>query len=269
VCAKNQSIPLGRVLSQIVRGVPFENLIVVFGTSRDETRETAAKYTDKVFWDEDKGLGAARSLGMRKAESEIVAMIDSDVILGENWYSQLIGHFQDPDVAAVMGTCVYGYGCKPLEAYWEYQRRNERVNWGCQNTMFRRELVLNVGNFNEQIKGAGEDYELYQRLLRASYKWLWVREASAYHPMTMIEYINHVRWWSRGKPYIDEAAQWAAKTSIFRVYSRQMLYLIESFSKGVKLSVDVDPVFLLYWPALRMIQVAEVLKGLKQHQGKN
>jgi GT2 family glycosyltransferase len=167
-----------------------------------------------------------------------------------------------------MGTCVYGYGCKPLESYWEYQRRNELVNWGCQNTMFRRELILKVGNFNETIKGAGEDYELYQRLLHAGCKWVWVREASAYHPMTMKEYIKHVRWWARGAPYIAEAANWAAKTSMLRVYGRQVFFMIESFSTGIKLSVEVHPTFLLFWPLIRLVGVLELLKGLKKISGR-
>lgn len=264
VCAKNQAKPMVRILHQIIREVPFKNLIVVYGSSKDQTKETAEKYTDNVFWDGDKGLGAARNIGMKKATSEIVAMIDADVVLAEGWYKQLISHFQNSDVAAVMGTCVYGYGVKPLESYAEYQRRTEQVNWGCQNTMFKRETVLAIGNFNESVKGAGEDYDLYKRLLAAGYKWVWVREASAYHPMTLQEYLRHVRWWARGEPYITEAAQWAEKTSILRVYGGQAFFLLESFSNGVKLAVEVHPIFFLYWPVLRITSVLELLKGLKK-----
>ena len=264
VCTKNQAKALEQILTQIVQEIPFENLIVVYGNSTDNTREIASKYTDKVFWDGDKGLGAARNMGIQKATSEIVTMIDSDVTLDKGWYNQLIGHFQNPDVAAVMGTCVYGYGCKPLETYWEYQRCNETINYGCQNTMFRRELVLKVGNFNKAIKGAGEDYDLFQKVLSAGFKWLWIRDASAYHPLTLMEYIKHVRWWARGQPFIIEAANWAAKTSLVRVYARQVLYMIESFFKGVKLSVKVHPIFLLYYPLLRIMSGLELLNGLKK-----
>ena len=118
VCAKNQAKHLDRVLRQIVHNVPLKNLIVIYATSVDDTEQTAKKYTNNVFWDEDKGLGAARNLGIMKATSEIVAMIDADVILTEGWYQQLIKHFQNPSVAAVEGACIYGYGYKPLESYW-------------------------------------------------------------------------------------------------------------------------------------------------------
>jgi GT2 family glycosyltransferase len=171
---------------------------VIYGTSIDETKEIAEKYTNNVFWDHDLGLGAARNLGMRKAKSEIVAMIDSDVILTKSWYQQLITLFSDPKVAAVTGTCIYGYGCKPIENLWEYTRRNSDQNWGCHNSMFRRKTILEIGNFDEKIRGAGEDYDLYLRLLRAGYRWVWNKNVTVYHPITIPDYLEHTYWWASG-----------------------------------------------------------------------
>jgi glycosyltransferase involved in cell wall biosynthesis len=264
VCAKNQASYLNRILKQIVAEVPFKNLIVVYGTSQDRTPQIAQKYTKNTFWDRDKGLGAARAMGIAKASSEIVAMVDADVILATGWYEKLICHFRSPHVAAVMGTCVYGYGCKPLEAYWEYIRRTEQVNYGCQNTMFRREAVLSVGNFDSAIRGAGEDYDLYLRLQAAGYQWVWEKTASAYHPMTMREYLRHVSWWTRGRPYIDEMEQWANTTSILRVYLRQAVYAVEALKTAEKLSVKVHPTFLLYWPTVRANSLLILLSELKK-----
>ncbi len=244
--------------------MPHKNLIVIYGSSKDTTQQVAEKYTRQVFWDEDHGLGAARALGVAKASSEIVAMVDADVILAEDWYRKLIGCFDNPAVAAVMGTCVYGYGCKPLEAYWEYIRRTEKVNYGCQNTMFRREAVLEVGNFDSCIRGAGEDYDLFLRLSAAGYVWLWAKQASVYHPMTMHEYLKHVSWWTRGRPYVDEVERWAGETSVFRVYMRQMLLMFESLKKAEKLSVKVHPTFLVYWPAVSLNSALIVLSELKK-----
>jgi GT2 family glycosyltransferase len=251
------------VLHQIVRDVPFKNLIVIYGTSTDGTQEIAEEYTRSVFWDGDKGLGAARNLGMRKATSQIVAMVDADVILTEGWYEKLVQHFQNPEVAAVMGTCIYGYGCKPLQSYWEYLRRTATENLGCQNTLFRRETVLKVGNFDETINGAGEDYDLYKRLLGAGYKWVWVREATVYHPMSMVEYLRHVRWWARGRPYMDEIFHELATISLFRFYGRQAWTIVKSFPSATKLSVHVHPLFLFYFPVIVASSIFEVLKELK------
>jgi cellulose synthase/poly-beta-1,6-N-acetylglucosamine synthase-like glycosyltransferase len=243
--------------------IPFENLIVVYGTSLDSTKETAYKYTNNVFWDGDKGLGAARSLGVKKATSEIVAMIDSDVVLTKGWFRQLIGHFQNPKVAAVNGTCIYGHGCKPLESYWEYIRRTAPVNVGCHNTMFRREAVLKVGNFDETIQGAGEDYDLYFRLLAAGYRWVWVKEATVYHPMSMLEFLKHVRWWSRGRTATDRLYAQIADASLARVYGRLVLSIPLSVGEGLKLSFLVHPALLFYSPLINVVNVSENLRSLK------
>ena len=121
VCAKNCANLLDRVLRQITKEVPFKNLIVVYASSTDGTEKVAKRYTDKVFWDGDKGLGFARNLGMRKATSEIVAMIDSDVILTKGWYERLIKHFkEDPKVAAAVGSNIFCHGYEPLEKLWKY-----------------------------------------------------------------------------------------------------------------------------------------------------
>jgi glycosyltransferase involved in cell wall biosynthesis len=266
ICVKNNEKGLENILRQVKVEIPFEKLIVVYATSEDKTRLVAEKYTENVFWDEDKGLGAARKLGVLKSTSDIVAMIDSDVILTEGWYEQLIGFFQDSKVAAVMGTCIYGYGNKPLQAYWEYVRSNAKVFWGCQNTMFRRESVLKVGNFKQEIKGAGEDYDLYLRLIKAGCKWLWVRNASVYHPMKMFEYLKHVSWWTQGRPYLDEVEQWIIDTSALRFYGRQVFFVIESFWEGAKLSIAVHPFFILYWPLIRISSELGLLRRLKLHR---
>lgn len=264
ICVRNQGKVLDRLMRQLPRYVPFKNLIVVYGDSADDTKSIAEKYTSLVFWDGNKGLGAARKLGMAKATSEIVAMIDSDVILGKGWYNQLISQFNNPKTAAAMGTCVYGYGCKPLEAYWEYLRRIGENNYGCHNTMFRREVILQVGNFKDTIKGAGEDYDLYLRLLNAGYDWVWVRAASAYHPMRLGDYYKHLRWWAQGGPYMDEIVRQVRATSILKWYKRQVANLLTAVWVGLKLSVSVEPSLGIYYPAMIATSAYAHMTGLKK-----
>jgi len=264
VCVKNRASSIERLLRQVGREVPFRNLIVVYGSSEDGTREIAEKYTDQVFWDEDRGLGSARSLGIRKASSEIVAMIDSDVILKKGWYHQLVGHFENPKVAAVMGTCIYGYGCRPLEGLWRDYQWSLRENWGCHNTMFRRDIVLGVGNFSEAIKGPGEDFDLYLRLLDSGYRWVWVREAVVYHPMTLSEYVARMYRWSRGLPYIRSLMREAASKSLSTVYQNSLFSVVEGFRNGIVLSARVHPTLLLYFPLLKIVSQFAGLNELKR-----
>ena len=226
VCAKNRAQSLHQILKQIQSEVPYKNLIIIFGSSDDGTQEVAKRFTSNVFWDGDEGLGAARNLGIRKSSSEIVAMIDTDVILTKGWYHQLIRHFYDPKTAVAIGTCIYGYGCKPLESYWRYLQKNDTVNFGCHNTMFNRQILLEIGNFDRKILGAGEDYDLYLRFLAAGYKWIWDKKASVYHPMSLFEYLHHVRWWAQGRPRIQEIVKAGSGRSLVRIYSRQAFLVL-------------------------------------------
>ena len=264
VCAKNRADALEKALQQITREVPFRDLIVVYASSKDRTKEIAEKYTKKVFWDEDKGLGAARNLGMRKASSELVAMIDTDIILTKDWYKRLKKHFQDPKVAAAMGTPIYGYGCLPIQRLSEYERWMGGTLWGCTNTIFKRDSVLEVGNFDETISGAGEDYDLFKRLLAAGYKWVWDKEVVVYHPMSLPEYFHHFAWWRGCTPLIRELIVQVRNHSLFRIYCRFAYSILKSFQEGVRLSLIVHPTMLFYIPMLNVVKVRAQIKGLKK-----
>jgi hypothetical protein len=56
---------------------------------------------------------------------------------------------------------------------------------------------------------------------------------------------------------------WVRKTSLFRAYGRQCIFMLEALREAVRLAVIVHPTFLLYWPVVRLIQIVETLKGLK------
>jgi hypothetical protein len=84
--------------------------------------------------------------------------------------------------------------------------------------------------------------------------------------MTLPEYLQHVRWWSRGKPYVEAMAQWVKDTSLQQVYMRQMIFAFESFGTAEKLSVKAHPTLLLYWPIMRLNSLLVCLKELKNHQ---
>jgi glycosyltransferase involved in cell wall biosynthesis len=264
VCAKNRAEMLERVLQQIIREIPFRELIVIYASLQDGTKEVAEKYTKKVFWDEDRGLGAARNLGIRQASSELVAMIDTDVVLTKDWHKQMLSHFEDPKVAAAMGSTVYGYGFLPIQRLFEYWRWERHEDWGCNNTIFKRDLVLEIGNFDETIRGAGEDYDLYKRILAAGYRWVWDREVVVYHPLNLFEYLNHLRWWSEGASFMRELIVQVRVFSLFRIYCRFAYSILKSFQEGVTLSFDAHPALLFLRPMSQIVSVTTQLKELKK-----
>jgi glycosyltransferase involved in cell wall biosynthesis len=264
VCAKNRAEKLEQVLRQIIHEIPFRDLIVIYGSSKDGTKQVAEKYTKKVFWDGDEGLGAARSLGIRKATSELVAMIDTDVVLTKDWYKHVMRHFEDPKVAAAMGTTLYGYGCPPVQRHIEYCLSRMHEWWGCTNTVFKRDVLLEIGNFDERIRGAGEDYDLFRRILSAGYRWVWDREVVVYHPMSFSEYLQHFGWWAKATPIIRELVVQVRTWSLFRIYCRYAYSLLISFQEGVRLFFDLHPTMLFFMPLFEFVAVTARLNELKK-----
>ena len=248
VLAKNSERTMGNILRQLRSQVPIENLIIVYGTSRDKTREIALQYTEQVYWDEDKGLGAARNLGMMKSSSEIVAMVDTDVILPKNWFQNLARHFDKNDkVAAAVATCIFGYGCPPLQKYHEIANSYREDQWGTHCILFKREAILTVGNFNKRIKGAGEDLDIYKRLIKAGYQWIWDRDVVVYHPQTLLENLKHNIWWARGVTSQNDGNAF----SLFQLLGGEL----QIIKRGLFLAA-VHPILSLYIPVIDSIWLA-------------
>jgi len=63
--------------------------------------------------------------------------------------------------------------------------------------------------------------------------------------------------------------QSAAKNSLARIYSRQFLFIFKDIGKGLELSFEVHPIWLLFLPLVRVLRVFEVLRGLKKLHNSN
>ena len=78
-------------------------LIVVDGDSRDDTREIAARYADRVLVQTTPGIGGARNDGVAIARAEIIATTDADCRVPPDWLDRIATRFEDPEVVAVCG----------------------------------------------------------------------------------------------------------------------------------------------------------------------
>jgi mycofactocin system glycosyltransferase len=99
---------LARCLDSIAKlDYPKEKLevIVVDDGSKDNSKEVAASSGAVVLDSGGTGTGpaAARNCGSKAARGELLAFIDSDCIASPQWLMELIGLFEDPEVAAAGG----------------------------------------------------------------------------------------------------------------------------------------------------------------------
>lgn len=111
----------------------FYNLIIVDGGSTDHTLDSvdahcadSAMLACEVIHDVEGTRATARQKGMEAVESEFFVFLDSDVILSEGWFLEMIEHMKDPNVGAVWGMTVASN--KDTQAYLNAMREVYRVD---------------------------------------------------------------------------------------------------------------------------------------------
>ena len=201
------------VLGQTYRD--FE-IIVVDDGSQDNTRQVVAQFGNQVryFWQENKGLSAARNTALRHAQAEIIALLDSDDMWKPEFLEKMVIHLNcHPQAAAVYCGLEYvdSHGTlvgKPSLAVVPPAKVHETLiregNWlvPCA-VIFRRRLAEQVGLFDESI-GPVADTDLWIKL-------------SAHHlfvglPEVLVQYRRHANNMTKDpKCMIDASRQQTEK----------------------------------------------------------
>jgi len=101
VCTYNSAKYLDACLNGIKQAFDVNNLIVVDHYSTDGTIEIAKRHSANIYF-ENQGFAYALNLAIQKAQTDIFAIIDSDVVLTKGqWVSQLFRKFENPKIGGV------------------------------------------------------------------------------------------------------------------------------------------------------------------------
>ncbi len=104
--AKNAEETLEQCLVAVLNQIGLEEsneVIVVDDGSTDRTSEIVEGFDVEVIRLEGEGPGAARNAGAEIARGEILLFTDSDCEPAENWLSEMVKPFEDPNVIGVRG----------------------------------------------------------------------------------------------------------------------------------------------------------------------
>ncbi|PIE62588.1 MAG: glycosyl transferase [Desulfobacter postgatei] len=171
----NRAYSLGRAVDSVLaQDYQPKEIIVVDDGSTDKTQDLLAGYADKirVLVQENKGVSAARNLGIKKSRGDFIALLDSDDTWEKNKLSCQMAFFKSNPGAMICQT----------EEVWI--RKGRRVNPRKKHkkpsgmifepslklclispsaVMIKKQLFDQKGMFNEAFPVC-EDYDLWLRI---------------------------------------------------------------------------------------------------------
>lgn len=186
--------------------------VVVDDASLDvgATKEIAERHGARlVALGSNGGPAAARNAGLAAVHTAFVAFVDSDCVPAPGWLEPLLGHFDDPVVAAVAPRVVPApwpappsrVGAHPVQAYERVRSSLDRgstegpVRWGSPipyvpSAALVVRMAVSPGTelFDPALRG-GEDVDLVWRLADAGWDVRYVPAGTVAHdgPATLAE----------------------------------------------------------------------------------
>jgi O-antigen biosynthesis protein len=177
VCTHNGQKTLDECLERLDDlTYPDYEVIVVNDGSSDASAAIARRHGATLVETDHRGLGHARNKGIEAARGEIVAFLDDDAYPDCDWLHYVAAQLRTDDHAGVGGPnippaddgfvaeCVAAAPGGPIHVLVS-DREAEHVP-GC-NMAFRKDVLEEVGNFDERFQVAGDDVDLCWRLQKA------------------------------------------------------------------------------------------------------
>ena len=183
---KNNEDTLDNCLRSIKQqNYPKIEIIIIDGYSDDHTVDIAEKYADKIIF--DKGTyGSACQSGFELAKGDIIALIDSDIIIPhENWLLNAIQFFNFSDnVSSVWPlyqappnaskfSRLYQTNLYPLIIF--NRIKNNRGYFGGGNTLFLKKVLVEIGGIDRSIHW-GADFDWAKRMKNKGYIVVYITD---------------------------------------------------------------------------------------------
>jgi glycosyltransferase involved in cell wall biosynthesis len=124
VCTFNRAADLRRMLESFfsqrhLTEIEFE-LLIIDNNSRDNTAAIVQEFSNhrnvRYSFEPKQGLNFARNRGISESKGQIVSFLDDDVLVGENWLTNLKRSFEEEDADVVGGKVSLAFDAPP--AMW-------------------------------------------------------------------------------------------------------------------------------------------------------
>lgn len=198
--------------------VVIDNSIPLFHTLNDRLNTPEIG----VFLQTNKrGLSACRNLGIEFADGDILAFVDDDIMLPQDWAQKMVESYEDTNTIGVTGSAIPLWdkpemNWLPKELYWLIsctawtgwdEPKEVPSAWG-MNMSFRREAFKKCGLFNEDTgyhRGlVAEDIDFSYRVRRKTGKQIWF--------FPQIRVFHRVYPYRLSHKYIRERSTWIGQS---------------------------------------------------------
>lgn len=174
----------------------FEVILVEDG-STDRSDQIVSYFESRIsiryFFQENQGQGFARNFGMNKAKGDFFIILDSDVILPEDYLRVLKNAIQERNLDAFGGPDAAAHDFSDLQKAMDFAMTSFWTTGGIRgklkdlskyqargfNMGVSRKVFESIGGFRDPNRG--EDIEWSIRIKKAGFKLELVEEAFVYH----------------------------------------------------------------------------------------
>jgi glycosyltransferase involved in cell wall biosynthesis len=195
VTKNSQEVPLYNCLKSLLRESSKSEirprLIVIDGGSKNNTINIIKKFRSlkpTIFYDIDGNRATARQIGIKKVETDLFVFLDDDVVLSENWFTDILKYFDDSNIGAVWGGAIpQGKMLRYYEAMTRLYRTdvkklvlsNGKVRGLTHDTIIRTDLVKDI-EIPEDLH-VMEDHYIRLHIESKGYRWIPTLEPFCYH----------------------------------------------------------------------------------------
>lgn len=184
-----------------IKNQTYKNIeiIVSDGFSGDRTIDIARKYADKVIVKKT-NIAAARNMGVRRANGDIIVFLDADSCLEPAWIESTLRFFKESDNDMVFGpvrprsrslsariVCKSGWDLVPRFFTWIGFPQFSGVSIAMRRSAFER-----VGGFRENMN-ATEDIDMGFRIRKRG-KVAFNKHVTCYTSMRRFEHGGYSFW---------------------------------------------------------------------------